>query len=138
MNNPASIKLPLICFLLLSLTLLLGGLGTLGGFVLLYFYEPQSSGTGATFTLALNGVLCWTLAIACVLSAWRLFRRMAKAEKLAPVTWWLVAGFTVWIVCFDGMQGWSPGGIAEITLWGVLEILIGIWLILARGRLEVR
>src|SRR5579862_7552350 len=131
--NPAPIKLPLICFLFLSFTLFLGGLGTLGGFVLLYFNEPYSR-SATTFILAFNGVLCWGLAIVCLFSAWRLFKRMAKAEKFARLAWWLVAGFTGWVLCFDGAQGWSAGGIAEVNVWGVLEVLIGVWLLMARGR----
>jgi hypothetical protein len=44
----------------------------------------------------------------------------------------LVSGFTLWILLFDGLQGWSKGGVAEVIIWGVLEVLIGIYLIRAR------
>jgi hypothetical protein len=120
--------------MLLSLMLLLGGLGTMGGFVLLHFYYPGQSTWQTEMALAVNGLLCWGLAIFSALAGWRVFKRMAKAEKFARVTWWLAVGFTLWVMIFNGLQGWSAGVVAEVTAWGVLELLIGAWLISARGR----
>jgi hypothetical protein len=131
MTTPVPPKYPVVCFAILGLTLLLGGLGTLGGFVYLYFYFPDSSTAHTALILAVNGLLGWALAILCALSAWRLFKQIPKARSFALVTWALVAGFTLWILLFDGLQGWSHGGIVEVVTWGVLEALIGLGLMRA-------
>jgi hypothetical protein len=97
-------KYPAVCFAILRVTMLLAGLGTLGAFGLLYFYYPASTTIHAAFVLAVNGLLCWFLAGLCVSSAWRLFKRTAKARSFAGVTWTLVAGFTLWTLLFDGLE----------------------------------
>jgi hypothetical protein len=134
MTNSVPIKLPGVCFMLLSLTLLLGGLGTMGGFVLLHFYYPQQSTWQTELALAVNGLLCWGLGILSALAGWRVIQRRVKAEKFAWITWWLAVGFTMWVMIFNGLQGWSAGVVVEVTTWGILELLIGAWLMRARGR----
>ena len=132
MTAPLPPKYPVVSFALLGLTLLLGGLGTLGAFAYLYFYFPDPSQVHNALILAVNGLLCWVLAILCALSAWRLFKRVPKALSFASVIWVFTAAFTLWILLFDGLRGWSNGGIAEVVVWGVLEALAGIGLIRAR------
>lgn len=121
-------KAPAICFIILSLTLLLGGLGTFGAFILLHYYYPDSSTRITSYILAVNGVVCWLLAVACALSAWKLLKQTPGAKSLARNTWGLAIGFTVWTLFFDAMYGWSRGGIIEVVTWGILETLIGIYL----------
>lgn len=132
MTAPLPPKYPVISFALLGLTLLLGGLGTLGAFVYLYFYFPDPSQTHNALIFAVNGLLCWVLAILCALSAWRLFKRVPKALSFALVTWTLATAFTLWILLFDGLKGWSGGGIDEVIVWGILETWAGIGLFQAR------
>lgn len=112
--------------------MLLAGLGTLGAFVLLYFYYPSSSTIHTAIVLAVNGLLCWLLAGLCISCAWRLFRQTPKAKSFARVTLMLVACFTLWTLVFDGLSGWSVGGISEVVTWSVFEVLIAIHLILMR------
>ena len=121
-------KYPAVCFVILGLTLLLGGLGNLGGFAYLYFYFPDSSTKHTALLLAVNGLLGWALATLCALSAWRWFKQTPKARSFAILTWALVGGFTLWILLFDGLQGWSRGGIVEVVTWSILEALIGLGL----------
>lgn len=132
MTPTLSPKPPAICFIILSLTLVLGGLGTFGAFILLHRYYPDSSTRITSYILAINGVICWLLAVACVLSAWKLLKQTPKAKSLARNTWGLVAGFTLWTLFFDAMYGWSRGGIIEVITWGMLETWIGLYLIKAR------
>jgi hypothetical protein len=126
---PAS-KYPGICFAILSATMLLAGLGTFGAFLLLYFYYP--SGVFTTIVLAVNGLLCWFLAVLCALSAWRLLKHTPKARPFAKVTCALVACFTLWTLLFDGANGWSVGGVSEVITWSILEALIANYLIRVR------
>ncbi len=123
-------KRPLIYFGILSATLMLGGLGSLGAFLLLHFYYPTASAnTAATaFILAVNGGLAWLLAVFSMLSGWRLFQSAPKAEPWAKVTWILMLGFTLWTLFVDAMSGWSAGGIIEVIVWSILEILIAVYL----------
>jgi hypothetical protein len=125
-------KAPAICFIILSVTLVLGGLGTFGAFILLHYYYPDSSTRITSYILAVNGVLCWLLATACAWSAWKLLKQGATAKSIARNTWGLVAGFTLWTLFFDALYGWSHGGIVEVFTWGILETLIGIYLVKTR------
>ena len=125
-------KSPVICFTILSLTLMIGGLGTFGAFVLLRYYYPDQSARITSFILAINGVVCWLLAVACALSAWKLLKQLPKAKLFARNTWGLVAGFTLWTLVFDAMCGWSRGGIIEVVTWSFLETLIAIYLMKSR------
>lgn len=120
-------KAPAVCFIILSLTLVIGGLGTFGAFIFLRRYYPDSSSRITSYILAINGVVSWLLALACGLSAWKLLKQTPKAKFLARNTWGLVAGFTLWTLFFDALHGGSKGGIREVITWGVLEILIGIY-----------
>jgi hypothetical protein len=124
MTTPPRPKLPIVCFILLGATLFLGGLGTLGGGAYLFAHFPAGTPLYAVPVLALNGVLAWTLAVLSGLSAWKLARQTPKARGLARVTWALVAGFALWTLLFDGLLGWSLGGILEVLIWTVLEALL--------------
>jgi len=132
MSNSVQPKNPTQSFVILAVTLLLGGLFTLGGFVALYFYFPDPTTMVAARFLAINGLICWLLAILCALSAWRFFKGTANARSFAKKTWVLVAVFTLWILSFDGFQGWSAGGVVEVVVWGALETIIGIYLLRTR------
>lgn len=130
MTTTSQPRLPAIGFAILSITLFLGGLGTLGAFLLLDYYYPanttaQSTAHTAT-VLAVNGVVGCFLAIMCALSGWRSFKRTATARSFALVTWWLVAGFVLWVLIFDAASGWSAGGVAEVITWSFLETLIAV------------
>lgn len=138
MTTPAQPKLPTISFIILSATLFLGGLATLGAFLLLYFYYPNSSAgspshTGTAFVLAANGTIGCALSVFCALSAWRSFKQMPAARSFAVLTCMLAAAFTVWVLIFDALSGWSFGGILEVVIWGLLETMITIRLIRARS-----
>ena len=134
MTTPSQPKYPAVCFLLLAGTLLLGGLFTLGGFLALYFYFPDPATKGVALILAANGLTSCALAILCAVSAWRLFKELAGTRPFARITCLLAAVFTVWILSFDGFQGWSAGGVIEVVVWGALEMVIGIYLLRTKGR----
>jgi hypothetical protein len=118
-------KIPVICFIILGVTQLLAGLGTLGAVVILFNHFPAGTPIYLVPLLALNGLAGGILAVFCGLSAWKLGRQKPKARAVSKLTWALVAGFCMWILLINCLKtGWSLGGVFEVVIWGILEALI--------------
>ncbi len=124
MSTPPSLKLPVVCFIILSLTLFFGGLGTLGAVVILFNHFPAGAPIYIIPLLALNGLLCWILTVFCGMSAWKLFKQRPKMKAFCGLAWVLMAGFILWNVLVEFLLGWSTGGVVMIVIWSVLEALI--------------
>jgi hypothetical protein len=116
-------KYPIVCFILLSVSMLLGALGTLGAFLLL-LATPAHLHTAVL--LAVNGLGDFVLAILCGIAGWKLARQKPGGRPFARVIWLLVAAFTLWILICDGLAGWSTGGIAEVVVWAIWEAVIAV------------
>jgi hypothetical protein len=112
--------------------LLLGALGYLGAFAYLYVYYRASSSMLAAGILAMNGVICLALGILSIMALWKLFKGKPTAYRFAGAVWKLVAGFTLWTLIFDGLNGWSKAGIIEVIAWSILTGLIAFSLRQAR------
>jgi hypothetical protein len=120
------------CFIVLSVTLFFGGLGMLGATVILFNNFPAGTPIYLVPLLAGNGLLSLVLTVLCGVSAWKLGRQKPKALALSGLTWALVAGFMIWMLLVDCLSGWSTGAFVEIVVWGVLEALIGNYLMKTR------
>jgi hypothetical protein len=132
MTTLPSAKLPAVCFIVLSVTLFVGGLGMLGAAVILFKNFPAGTPIYLVPLLALNGLLGWILTVLCSLSAWKLATQKPKARAFSGLAWALVAGFIVWMLLVECLSGWSTGAIIEIVIWSVLEALIGNYLMKTR------
>jgi hypothetical protein len=132
MNIPIRQTHAAICFIIVSLYTLFGGLGYIALCVGLHradFYPLAM--------MALAGLVSCALSAMCAWAAWSLFKRKPRAGLIAIIAWLLVGVLTLWCLFSVASSGWDLVGIIIVAVLAVLELLIGIYLLERRHETAV-